>query len=342
MILLLLSISKSFGISLNDFNPDKGVITLMYHRFNENKYPSTNIKNKIFLEHLDEINNSKFEFISFNKFSEVIKTKMQKNYLLLTIDDAFESFYLNAWPVLKERKIPFVLFVSTREVGKYGYMNWDQIKEVEKNDFVTIGNHSHSHGYLIDWNDNQIKNDLETSIKIFEKKLGFSPKIFSYPFGEYSENLKKIVSELNFEFAFGQHSGVIDSSKDFLELPRFPINEKYGTLKRFKFILQTLPFPYESITPENRYLKKDDNPPEVKIKFFENLLNIKNVNCYSNEGNEWKKSNIKHISNHEIKILIKEKFVTERGRINCSLQEHLNTSSGKWRWLGIQYVIAEY
>jgi peptidoglycan/xylan/chitin deacetylase (PgdA/CDA1 family) len=263
---------------------------------------------------------------------------MEKNYLLLTIDDGFESFYLNAWPVLKKRKIPFILFVSTREVGKYGYMNWEQIKEIEKNDFVTIGNHSHTHEYLIDWTDDKIKADLETSIKIFEENLGYSPNIFSYPFGEYSINLKRIVSELNFEFAFGQHSGVIDSSKDFLELPRFPINEKYGTLKRFKFILQTLPFPYKSITPENRYLKGNNNPPEVKIKFFENLLNIKNVNCYSNEGNKWRKSHIEHISNHEIKILIKEKFITERGRINCSLQEH----SGKWRWLGIQYVIAEY
>ena len=239
----------------------------------------------------------------------------------------------------RKRKIPFVLFVSTREVGKYGYMNWEQIKEIEKNDFVTIGNHSHTHEYLIDWNDDKIKTDLETSIKIFNEKLGYSPNIFSYPFGEYSKNLKKIVSELNFEFAFGQHSGVIDSSKDFLELPRFPINEKYGTLKRFKFILQTLPFPYKNITPENRYLKENDNPPEIKIKFFENLLNIKNINCYSNEGNEWRKSNIEHVNNHEIKILIKEKFITERGRINCSLQD---INSGKWRWLGIQYVIAEY
>jgi len=338
LILLLLSISKSFSQNLNEFNPDKGVIALMYHRFNENKYPSTNIKNEIFLEHLSEINNSEFEFIPFNKFSEIIKTKMKKNYLLLTIDDAFESFYVNAWPVLKKRKIPFILFVSTREVGKNGYMNWEQIKEIEKNDFVTIGNHSHTHEYLIDWTDDKIKADLETSIKIFEENLGYSPNIFSYPFGEYSINLKRIVSELNFEFAFGQHSGVIDSSKDFLELPRFPINEKYGTLKRFKFILQTLPFPYKSITPENRYLKGNNNPPEVKIKFFENLLNIKNVNCYSNEGNKWRKSDIEHISKHEIKILIKEKFITERGRINCSLQEH----SGKWRWLGIQYVIAEY
>ena len=309
----------------------------MYHRFNENKYPSTNIRNEIFIEHLKEIDNLKIEFINFKKFEKIIKTGVEKNYLLLTIDDAFSSFYLNAWPILKTKKIPFILFVSTREIGKYGYMTWKQIKEIEASNLATIGNHSHSHEYLIDWEDKKIKSDLENSIKIFKKELGYSPKIFSYPFGEYSTNLKKIVAELNFEFAFGQHSGVIDSTKDFLELPRFPINEKYGKLKRFKSILQTLPFPYESITPANRYLKKNDNPPEVKIKFFENLINIKNINCYSNEGNIWRKSNIEHISNHEIKILIKEKFVTERGRINCSLQEQ-----SKWRWLGIQYVIAEY
>ena len=310
----------------------------MYHRFNENKYPSTNIRNENFIEHINEINNSEIEFISFKKFEEIIKTKIDQNYLLLTIDDAFESFYLNAWPILKNKKIPFILFVSSREVGKNGYMNWDQIKEIEKNNFVTIGNHSHSHDYLIDWNDDKIKFDLETSIKIFKKELGYSPIIFAYPFGEYSNNMKKIVKDLNFKFAFGQHSGVIDQTKDFLELPRFPINEKYGELKRFKSILKTLPFPYESITPEDRYIKIDNNPPKIKIKFFENLLNVKNINCYSNEGNIWRKSDIKFLSENEIIVLLKEKFKSERGRINCSLWEE----GGVWRWLGIQYVIAEY
>ena len=228
--------------------------------------------------------------------------------------------------------------MSTREVGKYGYMTWDQIKEISKSSLVTIGNHSHSHEYLIDWHEDEIKNDLNTSIKIFKSELGNSPKIFSYPFGEYSTNLKKIVMDLNFNFAFGQHSGVIDSTKDFLELPRFPINEKYGELKRFKSILQTLPFPYEKITPENRYLKQEDNPPRVNIEFFENLINVKNINCYSNEGNIWGKSNIEYTSKNELNILLKEKFKSERGRINCSLLEN----NGKWRWLGIQYVIAEY
>ena len=310
----------------------------MYHRFNENKYPSTNIRNEIFLEHLNEINDLKFEFITFDKFNEVIKSKMKKSYLLLTIDDGFESFYLNAWPVLKKREIPFILFVSTREVGKNGYMTWEQIKEIESSGLATIGNHSHTHEYLIDWEEKKIRDDLEKSIKIFKKELGYSPKLFSYPFGEYSATLKKIVADLNFEFAFGQHSGVIDSSKDFLELPRFPINEKYGELKRFKSIIQTLPFPYEKITPENRYIKGDENPPKVKIKFFKDLIDVKNIACYSNEGNTWRKSDIKFNNENELEILLKEKFKSERGRINCSLWVQKN----RWRWLGIQYVIAEY
>ncbi len=310
----------------------------MYHRFDENKYPSTNIKTEIFKQHLEEINKAEIKFINIKKFEKMMETNINENYLLLTIDDGFESFYKNAWPILKKRKIPFILFVSTREVGKYGYMTWEQIKEIDTSDIGTIGNHSHSHEYLIDWENNKVEDDLKNSIKIFQKELGYSPKIFSYPFGEYSSSLKKIVSEMNFEFAFGQHSGVIDVTKDFLELPRFPINEKYGELKRFKSILQTLPFPYENILPENRYLKDDENPPEVKIKFFDNLINIEKINCYSNEGNVWKKSNIEFLNKNEILILLKEKFKSERGRINCSLWE----SGGKWRWLGIQYVIAEY
>jgi len=94
----------------------------------------------------------------------------------------------------------------------------------------------------------------------------------------------------------------------------------------------------ENITPEDRYLENNENPPKVKIKFFEDLINIKNINCYSNEGNIWRKSDIKFLNENELLILLKDKFKSERGRINCSLW----VENGKWRWLGIQYVIAEY
>ena len=106
--------------------------------------------------------------------------------------------------------------------------------------------------------------------------------------------------------------------------------------KVFDFFSQ--PENLEKITPEKRYLKKNENPPKVNIKFFKDLINVKNINCYSNEGNVWRKSDINFISNNELVILLKEKFQSERGRIYCSLWEE----GGKWRWLGIQYVIAEY
>ena len=100
--------------------------------------------------------------------------------------------------------------------------------------FVEIGNHSHSHEYLVDESSELIEKDILKSIEIFEKKLGKNSNFFSYPFGEYSQEFKKIIMKLGFNYAFGQHSGVIDETKDLFELPRFPINEKYGEIKDLK------------------------------------------------------------------------------------------------------------
>ena len=48
-------------------------------------------------------------------------------------------------------------------------MNWDQIIELYKNENVEIGNHSHSHEYLVDEDPETIKNDILKSIEIFKK-----------------------------------------------------------------------------------------------------------------------------------------------------------------------------
>jgi peptidoglycan/xylan/chitin deacetylase (PgdA/CDA1 family) len=316
---------------------DFGIISLMYHIFEENKYPSTNIKMNNFLEHLQIIQDNNILFINPKNFEEeLIKNKMKRK-VLLTIDDGFLSFYKNAWPILKEKKIPFILFVNTREVGSFNYMNWDQIKEINKENFVEIGNHSHSHEYLVDENNEIIKSDIKKSIDIFNKNLGKNSDFFSYPFGEYSINFKNIIKSLGFKYAFGQHSGVIDETKDYYELPRYPINEKYGELKRFTSLTKTLPFKYKKILPDEKYLIKSKNPPEVKIQFYENIKNLNLINCYSNEGGEWRQSKIKFISKNLLQISINDKFVGERGRINCSLRD----PSGLWRWLGIQFVVSD-
>ena len=309
----------------------------MYHRFEENKYPSTNIKIHDFKEHLSIIEKNNISFVNPENFEKELKENKNQRKVLLTIDDGFMSFYENAWPILKEKKIPFILFVSTREVGSSNYMTWSQIEELDKEDFVEIGNHSHTHEYLVDENYEFIKNDIEKSMSIFKQKLGKNSKFFSYPFGEYSLEFKKLIQSLGFKFAFGQHSGVMDETKDLYELPRFPINEKYGEIKRFYSITQTLPFKYKNVYPKEKYLLQNKNPPKVKIEFYENIKNLNSLNCYSNEGGKWRQSKIKFENLNTLLINIDEKFVGERGRINCSLRD----PSGFWRWFGVQFVLSD-
>ena len=304
----------------------------MYHRFNENKYPSTNIKMEVFKNHIEIINQFNYRFYNPTNLEKEFYIPRKQKVILLTIDDAFESFYLEAWPFLKKNKIPFILFVSTEPIGNKGYMTWDQIKEIEKESFAFIGHHSHSHEYLIDKTKEDFINDIKTANKKFLNNLGYIPNLFSYPFGEYSEFMRKYISK-NFDFAFGQHSGIIDINKSKYELPRFPINENYGEIKRFKSIIKSYPLEYKRLFPLQKKINQKNNPPFFKVEFFEEQTNINNINCYSNEGNEWKKSKVKILDN-TLTIEFRGKFLPRRGRINCSLNDN-----GKWRWFGSQFIV---
>jgi peptidoglycan/xylan/chitin deacetylase (PgdA/CDA1 family) len=303
----------------------------MYHRFDEDKYPSTNIKMDIFKKQINIIKEKKYSFENPKDFDLNFNNPKTKKKVLITIDDAFSSFYNHAWPYLKENKIPFILFVSTEPVGRNGYMSWEQIKEIEKEKFTFIGNHSHSHDYLLDLTFENFKKDINESIEIFKKELGYNPIFFSYPFGEYSLEQTNYIKK-KFKYGFGQHSGVIDSNKNIYELPRFPINEKYGDLKRFAFLIDLLPLQYKNITPEDKYVF-NNNPPKLVVEFFNNQKNLNKINCFSDEGNKWEKSKIKIIDNKLI-VNFREKFLFRRGRINCSL----NDKEG-WRWFGLQFSV---
>jgi len=330
--LLFLVNSSSEENNSKYYSNDNGVLSLMYHRFNENKYTSTNIRMEVFSQQMEIIKSLGFKFYDPKLFLDELNKPKDEKKILITIDDGFKSFYDEAWPYLKKNNIPFILFISTEPVGKFGYMTWEEIKEIDNSKIGNIGHHSHTHEYLIDMTEKEFENDINTATKIFQNKLGYVPSIFSYPFGEYSLYMKNYISK-QFKVAFGQHSGIIDINKDKFELPRFPINEKYGELKRFKSIINYNPLEYKLLKPNQKKLNKKNNPPKLVVEFFNEQKNIKNINCYSNDGGAWKKSNLKFELNTLI-IDFKEPFFPRRGRVNCSLNDN-----GKWRWFGVQFTI---
>ena len=306
----------------------------MYHRFNESKYPSTNIQMEVFKNHIKIIKETNYIFSDPAKFKENFTIPKKNKEILITVDDGFESFYFEAWPYLKKNRIPFILFVSTEPVGKKGYMTWKQIREIESEKFAFIGHHSHTHDYLIDDTNDIFIKDIEKANKIFLKELGYIPNLFSYPFGEYSKFMRDYIAQ-NFDYAFGQHSGVIDVNKDKFELPRFPMNEHYGEIDRFKSIINTFPLEYDQVFPKEKKLTQENNPPKFEVKFFKDQKNLENINCYSNELDEWKKSDT-NFNDYILTIKFRGPFYPRRGRINCSLNDN-----GKWRWFGVQFPIKD-
>ena len=79
-----------FSNSISDENNskfysyDSGIVSIMYHRFNENKYPSTNIKMEIFKKHMEMIKNSEYDFFDpkflINEFNKPKNKKKKKFY----------------------------------------------------------------------------------------------------------------------------------------------------------------------------------------------------------------------------------------------------------------------
>ena len=105
-------------------------------------------------------------------------------------------------------------------------------------------------------------------------------------------------------------------------------------MKRFKSIIKTYPLEYKNLLPREKKLTKSNNPPTFSVEFFKDQKNIRNISCYSNEGDKWEKSNITFADNI-LSIEFREAFLPRRGRINCSLND-----GNKWRWFGTQFIIA--
>jgi peptidoglycan/xylan/chitin deacetylase (PgdA/CDA1 family) len=79
---------------------------------------------------------------------------------------------------LKKEKYSIYIIYFNGICWKKWLYELEQIKEIEKSGLGIIGNHSHTHEYLVDKTNNQIINDLNQAIALFEKELGHSPAIF--------------------------------------------------------------------------------------------------------------------------------------------------------------------
>ena len=258
---------------------------IMYHRFGDSRYPSTNITKEQFSRHIKELLKPKYNVIHIKKALLAINgiNPINDRSIVITIDDAYSSVYKYAWPLLKKHNLPFTLFVSTDVIDNKtpGYMTWEEIRTLRDHG-VTIGSQTKSPHHMFKLSKEKIIEELSISNKRFIDEIGSRPKIFAYPYGEYNLKVLEQVKLHGFIAAFGQHSGVAHRSLGMYELPRFAMNEKYGDMDRFLLAVNGLPMPISDLSPKNPVIFK--NPPNYGFTLSEKIEPKNAVRCFANNG----------------------------------------------------------
>ncbi len=309
-----------------------GAAVVMYHRFGEQKYPTTNITLEQFEAHIQELQSGPYRVLPLVEIVKAIQngSPLPERTVGITVDDAFLSVYTEAWPRLKKAGLPFTLFVSTGVVDRNvaGYMNWDQIREMAEAG-VTIGNHTVSHLHMPDASKGKRLEEIESSNNRYEKELGRRPEVFAFPYGESSSAVQAMVKNSGFIAAFGQHSGVAGGGMNQFDLPRFALNENYGSLARFKMVVNALPLPVTDVTPADPLIS-GNNPPAMGFTAGEGLKGVGRLACFSSHAG---RARLERLGERRIEVRVEKPFPKGRTRVNCTLP----ADGGRWYWFGRQF-----
>ncbi len=329
------AMSGPWGGSISAQAADSAVV-VMYHRFGENDFPSTNIRIDQFEAHIRELTGDRMTVLGVPEILTALRegTTLPDRTMAITIDDAFRSVYTEAWPRLRAAGLPFTLFVATDAVDRKfdGYMSWDEIRELQQAG-VTIGSQTASHLHMPTATPRQNSDDLARSNARFRAELGAAPTLFAYPFGEYGLAVRDKIVEAGFIAAFGQHSGVLHKDAEQYFMPRFAMNEAYGDVARLRLASNALPLRVRDVTPADPMLTKANNPPFFGFTVFGDAIKeLGALNCYaSGQG----RAQIDRLGRSRIEVRFERSFPAGRARINCTMR----ATNGRWRWYGMQFYV---
>lgn len=327
---LILAAAILVGHAARGFAADHATV-LMYHRFGEDNYPSTNVTLAQFDEHLEVLASGPYHVLPLEEIVASLRsgTPLPDRTVAITIDDAYLSVYEEALPRLLARGFPATLFVATRPVdrGLRAYMNWDQLREWQAAG-LGIGSQTQTHPHMHRLSIDENSEELRVSNERFLAELGMRPTLFAYPYGEYNLDVIDLVKEAGFEAAFGQNSGVAHGYDGFYELPRFAMNEQYGNRERLELAINGLPLKVNQLIPEDVVLA--ENPPLYGFTLSEDMDKERQLRCFNSKYGKLDVA----IIGRRAEIRMPGPLVGQRARVNCTMPG----PDGRWRWFGRQFL----
>ncbi len=226
--------------------------------------------------------------------------------------------------------LPFTLFVSTETLESgASRMTWDQLRELAAAG-VVIGNQTASYPHMIEQGRTYNVGQILRAQDQLRAMLGEAPKLFAYPYGEYTTALRDLVANMGFDAAFGLQSGVAYGQADRFALPRFTLNDAFGSLERFRLSADAVPLLVSDVTPADGMA--DGNPPHFGFTVDPAMGELDQLACFASGLG---RAQLEYVGGRRVEVRLSEPLASGRTRINCTLPG----ADGRWRWFGAQLSI---
>ena len=249
------------------------------HRFNDNKHKSTSITNANLVKHFEYLKKHNYKMVTMDQIITKMKNKkaIPSSWVHFCIDDSYKSFYQNGLPLFKKYKIPFTLYVYVEATQRHykDFMSWKEIKEAMK--YGSIGVHSFGHKHMTKMTPKQMREDTQKALTLLEKNLGFRPKTYAYPYGEYDQTLKKVINSFNFEMILNQNQGAFSKKSPIDDLDRIALTGNVSI--KHKLHIKYLPAQWLNVDVDRK--RKILKSISLRVD-----PSIKSVECYVS-GDTW-------------------------------------------------------
>jgi peptidoglycan/xylan/chitin deacetylase (PgdA/CDA1 family) len=253
-LIVFINFLPSF-VSTNDVMYSKEVVVLVYHHIDDQVQSSVTISTKLFEKQLEAMHRQGYQFITMDQFKSFMSdgTEIPDNAVLVTFDDGYESFYTNAFPILKKMRIPAVNFVITKGLDDptgtpLPSLSREEIKKMRKEyagmDFQGHSDQMHAmkdgkpllnnkitNNGLTETDDELkqrvIKDTQACLTKIREVNGSTSVDSYAYPFGSYDDLTITYLHEAGIKYGFTTKAGIASLQTDPMQIPRINAGSPY-------------------------------------------------------------------------------------------------------------------
>ena len=233
------------------FGHTKEIVVLMYHSIDNINWEFA-ISPSTLEKQIKYLFDNKYKFLSSSDIYEIISgvTEAPRKGVLITFDDGYEDFIINAVPILNKYGARAIIFPHTDRLSNnlgnnIRLLSTVQISQLSKAG-IEIGNHSHSHFDSKSLSNEEIEKELQKSEDIIEDIAGNRPLIFAYPGGKFDQRIINILKDRGYKIAFTIDRGLISKGDDSMRVKRFGISKKTSFLE-FKARITIVSEWYEKI-----------------------------------------------------------------------------------------------